>query len=103
MEGTPQSQSTPQRRIRSRPVGGVRFALLAVPALAAGPGLLLWVLKPLFVVNGDALVYGGLAKTLLHGHYELNWAGGPPVPTLIRLPGYPIFLALSFKLFGMEN
>ena len=24
-------------------------------------------------------------------------------PTLIRLPGYPIFLALCFRLFGMEN
>ncbi|HZL49802.1 MAG TPA: glycosyltransferase family 39 protein [Terracidiphilus sp.] len=103
MEGTPQSQSTPQRRIRSQPVGGVSFALAAVPALAAGLVLRLWMLKVLFIVNGDALVYGGLAKTLLHGHYELNWAGGPPVPTLIRLPGYPIFLAFSFKLFGMEN
>jgi hypothetical protein len=29
--------------------------------------------------------------------------GGAPVPTLIRLPGYPLFLALCFKLFGMEN
>ena len=24
-------------------------------------------------------------------------------PTLIRLPGYPLFLALCFKLFGMEH
>ena len=24
-------------------------------------------------------------------------------PTLIRLPGYPLFLALCFRLFGMEN
>ena len=24
-------------------------------------------------------------------------------PTLIRLPGYPIFLAVCFRLFGMEN
>ena len=26
-----------------------------------------------------------------------------PSPTLIRLPGYPLFLALCFRLFGMEN
>src|SRR5437763_12183206 len=24
-------------------------------------------------------------------------------PTLIRLPGYPLFLATCFKLFGVEN
>ena len=77
--------------------------LALAPALAAGLVLRLWMLKRLFVVNGDALVYGGLAKTMLYCHYELTWTGGAPVPTLIRLPGYPIFLALSFKLFGMEN
>ncbi len=30
-------------------------------------------------------------------------APGTAFPTLIRLPGYPLFLALSFRLFGMEN
>jgi hypothetical protein len=28
---------------------------------------------------------------------------GTMVPTLIRLPGYPLLLALCFRLFGMEN
>jgi Dolichyl-phosphate-mannose-protein mannosyltransferase len=103
MEAVPQSQSTPQRRIPVHSVDGVRFAFLSALPLAAGLVMRLWMLKDLFFVNGDALVYGGLAKTLMHGHYELTWAGGAAVPTLIRLPGYPIFLALSFKLFGMEN
>jgi hypothetical protein len=61
-------------------------------------------LKHYFVVNGDALVYGELAKNLLqHGCYGLVGAGGVLHPTLIRLPGYPLFLALCFRFFGMEN
>ena len=46
--------------------GGLAHAAFAsvlalAPALAAGLVLRLWMLKRLFVVNGDALVYGGLA------------------------------------------
>jgi Dolichyl-phosphate-mannose-protein mannosyltransferase len=78
--------------------------LTLAPALAAGLVLRLCMLKSLFQVNGDSLIYGGLAKTmLLNGRYELTIGGGPPVPTLIRLPGYPMFLAFCFRLFGMEN
>ncbi len=73
-------------------------------ALAAGLALRLWMLKQYFLVNGDALVYGELAKNLLlHGRYSLAGAGGVLQPSLIRLPGYPLFLALCFRLFGMEN
>jgi hypothetical protein len=72
-------------------------------ALAAGLMLRLWMLKTLFQVNGDSLIYGGIAKNLLlHGRYALT-AGGEVYPTLIRLPGYPLFLAACFRLFGMEN
>ena len=54
--------------------------------------------------NYDALVYGGIAKNLLlHARYALNGAGGELYPTIIRLPGYPLFLACCFKLFGMDN
>ncbi|MGA3081194.1 MAG: glycosyltransferase family 39 protein [Terracidiphilus sp.] len=61
-------------------------------------------LKSFFEVNGDSLIYGGLAKNLLlHGRYAFTGGGGEMVPTLIRLPGYPLFLALCFRLFGMEN
>ena len=81
-----------------------RDALTVVPALAAGLALRLWMLHKFFEVNGDALIYGGLAKNLLlHGRYALTVASGEVYPTLIRLPGYSLFLALCFRLFGMEN
>jgi hypothetical protein len=61
-------------------------------------------LKHFFEVTGDALIYGGIAKNLaLHGRYALTVGTGETYPTLIRLPGYPFFLVLCFKLFGMEN
>jgi hypothetical protein len=75
-----------------------------VLALASGLAMRLWVLKQFFELSGDPLIYGGVAKNLLlHGSYALNWGSGEMVPTLIRLPGYPLFLALCFRLFGMEN
>jgi hypothetical protein len=61
-------------------------------------------LKHFFELYGDPLIYGGLGKNLLlHGRYALEGGGGELYPTLIRLPGYPLFLALCFRLFGMEN
>jgi hypothetical protein len=61
-------------------------------------------LKHFFEVTGDSLIYGGIAKNLLlHGRYALTVGTGETYPTLIRLLGYPLFLAACFKLFGMEN
>jgi hypothetical protein len=61
-------------------------------------------LKKFFEVGGDSLIYGGLAKNLLlRGQYALTTGTGVTYSTLIRLPGYPLFLALCFRLFGMEN
>jgi hypothetical protein len=82
----------------------VLVALAIVLALLAGLALRLWMLQNVFEVNGDSLIYGGLAKNLLlHGRFDLTLPSGKMYPTLIRLPGYPIFLALCFRLFGMEN
>ncbi len=54
-------------------------------------------------VTIDSFVYGDIAKNWLqHGIYGLT-DGGAVVPTFIRLPGYPAFLAAIFALFGMEN
>ena len=82
----------------------MRRALIVALPLAIGLFLRLWMLKHLFQVNGDSLVYGAIAKNLLlHGQYAFSGSNGDFLPTLIRLPGYPLFLALSFQLFGMEN
>jgi hypothetical protein len=74
----------------------------SVPAaLAAGTAL-----RAFFVIfypnyDGDSGVYGMIAKNILvHHQYALD---NPYHLTLIRLPGYPLFLALIFKLFGMDN
>lgn len=51
----------------------------------------------------DSFVYGDIAKNWLqHGIYGLS---GPDEisPTYIRLPGYPVFLAFIFAMFGMEH
>jgi len=73
-------------------------------ALTAGLALRLWMMAKFFEVNGDSLIYGGLAKNLLlHRGFALTTLVGKTYPTLIRLPGYPLFLALCFRVFGMEN
>jgi Dolichyl-phosphate-mannose-protein mannosyltransferase len=76
----------------------------AAVALAAGGVLRGWMLRKFFEVNGDSELYGGMAKNLLlHGQYALSDPHGVLHSTLIRLPGYPLFLAACFRLFGMEN
>jgi hypothetical protein len=100
MEAAHQSQST----FPFLSLGGICAAFSITLALVAGLGLRLWMLKHFFQVNGDTLIYGGVAKNLLlHGQYALNGASNELYPTLIRLPGYPLFLAFCFKIFGMEN
>ena len=100
MEADPLSQS-----IQKVTAGnGIRAVLSILPALLAGALLRIWMLKHFFEVTGDSLIYGGIAKNLLlSGRYALTIGTGETYPTLIRLPGYPLFLAACFKLFGMEN
>jgi hypothetical protein len=85
----------------SRAAIGIRMN--AALALTAGALLRVWMLRKFFEARDDAHIYGGLAKALLHGHYGLDAGNGVWQPTLIRLPGYPLFLAGCFKLFGDEN
>src|SRR5271168_5447381 len=79
-----------------------------VVALAAGAALRLWVIHAHPQIQGDSLVYGDIAANwLTHGIYghSVGHASGPNTiePTLVRLPGYPAFLALCFALFGVAN
>jgi hypothetical protein len=100
MEAAPLSQSNSVPPALRR----VPLAISAISALLAGGLLRIWMFRHFFEVNGDPLVYGGIAKNLLlHGAYALSLSSGETFPTLIRLPGYPLFLAACFRLFGMEN
>jgi 4-amino-4-deoxy-L-arabinose transferase-like glycosyltransferase len=86
-----------------------RFWLGAGAALLAGLLVRLWFIHHMALVIGDSLMYGDIARNLLqHGVYGFSHSSTPPdefgiSPTLIRLPGYPFFLAACFRLFGMEH
>ena len=55
------------------------------------------------VIVGDSLVYGDIAKCLLNRHmFGMDKLAGCE-PTLIRLPGYPFFLAFTFLIFGQDH
>jgi len=72
-------------------------------ALAAGIVLRLWFITHIARVTGDTLLYGNIARNWMqHDVYSFTSAGAP-VPTLIRLPGYPLFLMACFRLFGVEH
>lgn len=75
---------------------------LVALALAAGAALRLWFIHAYPEVEGDPLIYGDIAKNwMLHGIYGMS-DGTLIHPTLIRLPGYPLFLMMCFRLFGVE-
>jgi len=65
-------------------------------------------LRLLFVVyfpkiTADSFIYGDIAKNWLQrGIYGIT-DGSRIVPTYIRLPGYPAFLAAVFAIFGIEH
>jgi 4-amino-4-deoxy-L-arabinose transferase-like glycosyltransferase len=56
---------------------------------------------PLLTV--DSFIYGEIAKNWLqHGIYGQTFSTGPEA-TFIRLPGYPIFLILTWAVAGVEH
>jgi hypothetical protein len=73
-------------------------------AVALGLALRLIFLLQAPRIAGDTLIYGDIAKNWMqHGVYGFAESPAGPVPTLIRLPGYPIFLALCFRIFGDDR
>ncbi len=74
-------------------------------ALALGLLLRLWFVWQYFQVSADSLMYGDLAQNLLkHGIYGRSVVvdGIATIrPTLIRLPGYPLFIAAVFAVCGV--
>ncbi len=87
---------------------GRRGWLFPLVVLAAGAALRLWTIRAHPQIQGDSLIYGDIAANwLTHGIYghTVGHASGPSTiePTLVRLPGYPAFLALCFAVFGVAN
>ena len=52
---------------------------------------------------GDGVIYSHLAKNILEQNvYSLD-EQAPFTPTLVRLPGYPLFIAAVYSVFGHDN
>jgi dolichyl-phosphate-mannose-protein mannosyltransferase len=72
-------------------------------ALLAGLGLRLLFFFAFPQVTDDSRIYADIARNWLrHGIYGIS-APGSILPTYIRLPGYPGFLAAVFAIFGDNN
>jgi 4-amino-4-deoxy-L-arabinose transferase-like glycosyltransferase len=76
----------------------------ATLALIAGLALRLWYIARAPRIDGDTLIYGNIAKNWMqHGIYGFATTAKGLQPTLIRLPGYPLFLAACFRVFGVDH
>ena len=51
----------------------------------------------------DSLGYEQIARNVLEQHVYTHFAEPPYTPTLVRLPGYPLFLAAVYSVFGHTN
>src|ERR1700760_290166 len=92
----------------STPPPGRQPWLYPLLVLAAGAALRLWFIHAYPQIQGDSLVYGDIAanwlKQGIYGHSVGHPSGVTTIePTLVRMPGYPAFLALCFAVFGLAN
>ena len=91
-----------------RYIPSVRELMRKSPRILAIATLSALALRLLFVfsaphVTDDSRIYADIAKNwLAHGIYGIS-DSGTIVPTYIRLPGYPAFLAAVFAVFGKDN
>ncbi len=84
--------------------GRLKTGIYAALALVSGFALRLWYIARAGRVDGDTLIYGNIAKNWMqHGIYGFATSAKGIQPTLIRLPGYPIFLAACFRIFGVDH
>jgi len=78
----------------------IAYALL----LCAAFSFRLWVARKLPNDNPeDGKVYAQLARNLLEQHVYSHASAPPYLPSLIRLPGYSIFLAAIYSICGHGN
>jgi 4-amino-4-deoxy-L-arabinose transferase-like glycosyltransferase len=78
----------------------IAYALLLVTAFA----FRLYVAR--FLANdspGDGKVYAQMARNLLEQHVYSHDTEPPYSPSIIRLPGYPLFLTAIYSVFGHYN
>ncbi len=52
---------------------------------------------------GDSIGYEQIARNVLEQHVYTHVTEAPFTPTLVRLPGYPLFLAAIYSVFGHTN
>lgn len=52
---------------------------------------------------GDGVIYAQMARNVLEQHVYSHDAQPPYNPSLVRLPGYPLFLAGIYSVFGHTN
>jgi len=74
----------------------------ALAALLAGLILRWYFICFHAAVAGDSLIYGDLAGNIVK-HHIYGFTEHIVRPTLIRLPGYPLFLAACFRVFGIGH
>src|SRR5215510_1278503 len=75
---------------------------IAITALALGFRLFLALHLP-NDDDDDGKFYALVARNLLDHHGYSGEEEEPYVPTYVRVPGYPLFLAGIFRVFGVNN
>src|SRR5690242_17831829 len=78
----------------------VVFGVLLLFALAFRISVAHWLPNDL---PDDGRVYAQMARNLLEQHVYSHDPEPPFNPSLIRLPGYPLFLASVYSVFGHAN
>ena len=80
----------------------VKVSVWVLAALVVGVALRLYFVIKAPLMTNDTVLYGDIAKNLIERHvYGFTVSGSAPRPTLIRVPGYPLFLAACFLVFGV--
>ena len=105
LESMPEPTSLPSVSGQGRRLPGMYWlGWRAIAATIGGLILRLWMFHAFPQVGGDALIYGGIARNIAqHGRFAISDGSGVLHNTLIRLPGYPFFLAACFQVFGVVN
>jgi 4-amino-4-deoxy-L-arabinose transferase-like glycosyltransferase len=79
-----------------------RIAILSLIVIAAGFRLAI-VLRLPNDSAGDSIVYEQIARDVLEHHVYSHLDEAPFAPSYVRLPGYPLFLAAIYSVFGHTN